>query len=437
MKIHVVKKGETINSIAALYGVSANRVSLENEIIYPNDLVTGQTIVITFPEQTYEVQEGDTLPGIADAYGVSVLQLLRNNPYLSNREFIYPGETVVISYNNKTRKVTTNGYCNEFIRDAVFRKTLPFLTYLSIFGYRVIRGGELVQIDDSRLIQTAKDYGVAPLMMLSTLSTSGQENIEEAINILGSSDLMDRLIDNIVNVLKTKGYYGVNVTYQLINTQTLPSYEIFNSKLYKRLKSEGYFLFISLSPNVVYTTEDITFEKLSYSNIFGETDGVTILNYLWGSYMSPPAPIFSISRINEFLDYITPQILPEKVTIGIPLIGYNWELPYIFGQSSANSITLARALDIARQNGASIQFDEESQTPYYTYSEYSIGLPKENVVWFLDARSMDATYRTITERVLSGTGIWFINTFNPQLWLVTNTQFQIVNINYEEPDKRQ
>jgi spore germination protein len=141
MKIHVVKNGETINSIAELYGVSVDRVILENEITDPNNLVTGQTIVITFPEQTYEVQDGDTLLGIAEAYEISILQILRNNPYLSDREYIYPGETLVISYNNKIRKITTNGYCNEFIRDVILRKTLPFLTYLSIFGYRVINGG--------------------------------------------------------------------------------------------------------------------------------------------------------------------------------------------------------------------------------------------------------------------------------------------------------
>jgi spore germination protein len=210
----------------------------------------------------------------------------------------------------------------------------------------------------------------------------------------------------------------------------LPSYELFNTKLYKRLKNEGYLLFISLSPTVVYTAENIIFENLNYKKIFQESDGVTILNYLWGSYMGPPAPIFSISRTNKFLDYIIPQTLPEKVSVGMPLIAYNWELPYIIGQSSANSITLNSALNIASQQGVTIQFDEESQTPYYTYNEYSIGLPKEHIVWSLDARSMDAVYKSITDRGLSGIGIWFINSFNPQLWLVTNTQFEIANIYY-------
>ncbi len=83
MVIHVVQSGETIQSIADYYQVSAERLIIENAIINPNDLVIGQTIVILFPTLTYTVQSGDTLLRIADNFGVSIMHLLRNNPYLS------------------------------------------------------------------------------------------------------------------------------------------------------------------------------------------------------------------------------------------------------------------------------------------------------------------------------------------------------------------
>lgn len=47
---------------------------------------------------------------------IAVLQLLRNSPYLSDREFIYPGETLVISYaDNIIMKLSINGYAYPFI----------------------------------------------------------------------------------------------------------------------------------------------------------------------------------------------------------------------------------------------------------------------------------------------------------------------------------
>lgn len=93
MNIHIVQEGDTVASIAELYGVSETRMIQENEITYPDDLVIGQTIVITYPEITYTVKEGDTLGDIANAYGITLLQLLRNNAFLASRDYIYTGET--------------------------------------------------------------------------------------------------------------------------------------------------------------------------------------------------------------------------------------------------------------------------------------------------------------------------------------------------------
>ena len=43
------------------------------------------------------------------------MELLRNNPYLADREYIYPGELMVIKYqDSKVGRITTNGYAYPF-----------------------------------------------------------------------------------------------------------------------------------------------------------------------------------------------------------------------------------------------------------------------------------------------------------------------------------
>jgi len=156
MLIHVVQPGETAESIANLYGLPVERFILENGIPYPNNLVVGDTLVVLCPEVTYTVQEGDTLASIAEAFEVSVMDLLRNNTYLSDREYLIVGETIVIQYSDtKIRKITVNGYAYPFIENSILRKTLPFLTYLNIYTYRVTPDGNLIDIDDTGIIQIA------------------------------------------------------------------------------------------------------------------------------------------------------------------------------------------------------------------------------------------------------------------------------------------
>ena len=158
MVIHVVQSGETIHSISEYYNIPVDRLILENGITNPDNLAIGQTIVIVQPETLHTVQVGDTLENIAQQYSVSPMDLLRNNPYLSDSEFLFVGETIVINYQtDKSRTIATSGYTFSYIDKSVLIKTLPFLTYLTIVMYRATSEGEIITIaDDDEVIQLAQ-----------------------------------------------------------------------------------------------------------------------------------------------------------------------------------------------------------------------------------------------------------------------------------------
>ncbi|QHQ63429.1 LysM peptidoglycan-binding domain-containing protein [Anaerocolumna sedimenticola] len=428
MELYVVQEGDTINDIANLYGVPVDRILLDNGYEAEGILLPGQVLVITFPQKIYTVQDGDTLQEIANKNDITVLELLRNNPYLSEREYIYPGETLIISYGEKIRRITTSGYAREFVDRNNLRKTLPYLTYLSIFGYRVMEGGTIEETDDEDILLMAKTYGVAPILIITTLSTLGQIDVQSAYNILNNEDQMDKLIDNLIVILKKKGYYGINIAYELLSNVSLSAYETFNTKAYTRFKEEGFIFFVTISPSIIFTATEISFEKIDYTKIAQLSDGVIILTYLWGSYLGPPAPIASVSRTNEFLDFIESQISPEKIVTGLLLIAYDWELPYIIGLSNAKSLSLEAALEQARQYHVVIQFDEESQTPFYKYNTAPSGIPVNHVVWFINGISINSILKIIVDRGLNGSGLWNVMSYVPQLWSIINTQFEVEKI---------
>ena len=123
-----------------------------------------------------------------------------------------------------------------------------------------------------------------------------------------------------------------------------------------------------------------------------------------------------------------PQVLPSKLTIGMPLLGYDWELPYNIGISRAFSLSLNAVSALVRLVDSTIQFDELSQTPFFTYNTNNGIASGEHVVWFVDARSFDAVMNIITDIGLVGSGLWNIMRYVPQLWLVINNQYDIERI---------
>ena len=65
MIIHVVQQGETLVSIANQYGVTPERLIIDNELPNPENLVVGQSMIVRIPTQVHTVVEGDTLNEVA------------------------------------------------------------------------------------------------------------------------------------------------------------------------------------------------------------------------------------------------------------------------------------------------------------------------------------------------------------------------------------
>ena len=424
MNLHVVQPGETINSIAEYYNIPVDRLILENGITNPENLATGQTIVIVQPEVLYTVQAGDSLESIAKQHGTTPMELLRNNPYLSDMEFLYAGETIVISYQtNRKRTIATIGYTFSYIDRSVLIKTLPFLTYLTIFNYRTTSEGEIISnADDTEIIQLAKAFDVAPMMFISTMTEEGIVSREVTYNIINNPTVQDRFIDNALYILRTKGFYGINIYAENVTNGNIDSIAAYLKKASSIFHSEGYKVLVTITPATNVDIPSVNFERLDYSKLSEYADGIIFSSYDWARSYSYPSAIFPVNILRELLDYVVSIIPPEKIFLGVTALGYDWTLPYVPGATEAVVISNNSAVQIAAENKIPIQFNEVAQSSYFYYIDNDGIL---HVVWFKDARSFNARTGLIEEYNLQGISIWTIMRFDTRMWLIINNQYYI------------
>jgi spore germination protein len=130
------------------------------------------------------------------------------------------------------------------------------------------------------------------------------------------------------------------------------------------------------------------------------------------------APLHQVQKVVE---YALTEIPASKIDLGIPNYGYNWKLPYEKGVTAASTINHVQAVRIAAQYGAEIYYDEEAQSPYFTY--YDAG--EEHIVWFEDVRSLQAKFDLIKEYDLRGCGYWQIMQWYRANWLLLKDNFYI------------
>ena len=283
MVIHVVRPGESLSSVAREYGVPLSQLAVDNGLQNDPRLVVGQALVVQFPQQVHTVQPGESLSSIARQYGMSLRQLYRNNPILGGGPVLYPGQTLVISYEGATEGVLpVNGYAYPFIDKDLLQSTVPYLTFLTPFTYGFTPDGTLVDLDDGVLIAMAKAGGAAPLMHLSTLTGEGGFSNELAHIALTDRTVQDALISNLRRTLEEKGYRGLDVDFEYVFPEDASAYAAFLGRLTALLNPLGYPVIAALAPKTSADQPGLLYEAHNYRAIAEAVNEVLLMTYEWG-----------------------------------------------------------------------------------------------------------------------------------------------------------
>ena len=425
MIIYVVKKGDSVYSISQKFNVSSEKIVKDNVITEPDNLVVGQALVISINSFPYQVRAGESLYSISKKYGLTLDDLIKANPEIVSPSQIFPGETVIIPLSfNQLGRMLVNGYAFPNIKNDILEKTLPYLTYLSLFGYQVNPDGTLSEINDTNQITAARDQNVAPIMVVTNINMDGGFDGEIPNEIFSSEEIQQSLINNIIEILQSKNYSGVDIDFEYLYPSDRENYNNFLRNLKSQLEPLGYSLTTALAPKVSADQQGILYEAHDYKSQGEIVDRIMLMTYEWGYTYGPPLAVSPINSVRQVLDYAVTEIPPEKILMGIPNYGYDWTLPYKPG-TMAQTISNVGAVDLARQVGSFIQYDEKSQAPYFYYYDKN---GKQHIVWFEDARSIDAKLRLVNEYGLGGVSYWTINRFFPQNWLVQESLYSTEKI---------
>lgn len=426
VEIYVVKEGDTVYSIAAMFGVSPQRIITDNGLLSPENLAVGQALLILIPETVHTVTAGETLYSIAANYGTTTAELLRNNPYLAVQPYLYPGETIVIKYKGeKGRSIRFSGFAYAGINRNRLKQILPYITYFIIFGYGFNEDGTIIAVNDADIIRLAHENQTAVLLSLSLIDPEGAFSSAKLIPLLTDIEFQNRVISGMINEISFRGAQGMDIDMEYIPPQYKAEFAAFVSNAAAQLHSAGYILNIDLAPKTSATQRGSLYEAHDYAALGAAADLVFLMTYEWGYQFGPPMAIAPINNVKAVLDYALTEIPADKIYLGIPNYAYDWPLPFIQGETGAQVIGNITAADRAAQYGVPIQFDENAQSPFYTYTAED---GREHIVWFEDVRSIKAKLDLVDESVIAGPGFWnFMRAF-PQGYLMINNMFNIEKV---------
>ena len=365
----------------------------------------------------YNVKNGDTLDSVSRSFNIPAEDIIQDNHLFSDNNLL-EGQSLILMENK--RHIDVNGYVYSNINPDNLYATLPYLTYISIFSYGFTDTGELVSLNDTSIIDEALKTDVAPLLVLTNSTNNSSFDSDWAHMLLTDNELQETLIDNVVEVMLEKEYYGINVDFEYVYPEDRENYNLFLVKVANAVHEQGLILTTAVAPKVSDAETSILKGAIDYEVHGKVADKIIIMTYEWGYKNGEPMAVAPVNQVERVLAYAVSVIPSEKILMGIPNDGYDWEIPFIKGRY-AKSISNIDAYELAKRKQVPISFNETSKAPYFRYSD-STGQMHE--VWFEDARSIQAKLDLVDKYNLGGISYWnLMNFFTPN--------FKILEENYK------
>ena len=357
MEIHVVSPGENVDQIAARYNMPVETLLRNNQIVYPYRLAVGQALLV-----------GEESKGSLPA--------------------------------------ESSGYAYPFISPWVLGETLPFLTKIFVFSYGFTEDGDLIEPwkDDTWLIEEATRRGVEPILTLTPMGEEGTFNNFLASRIFRNLDAQQKLIWQLGEVMRSKGYKGVDLDFEYILAEDRQLYVDFAAPLAAVMHAFGYTVSAAVPAKTSADQKGLLYEGIDFKGLGEVLDEIFIMAYEWGYTYGPPMAIAPLYIVRQVVEYALTEVPREKLVLGIPNYGYDWPLPFVQGTTKARTTGNVEAVQRAIDFGAEIFYDERAASPYFNYWQDGVW----HQVWFEDVRSYRAKFDLIREFGLKGGGFWSV-----------------------------
>ena len=383
MILYTVQPGDSLDSIAARYGISSGAIAYDNQIPYPYALTPGAGLLLS--QASMQLTAADIAVTESDRYAYS------------------------------------GGYAYPFINRWILEQTLPYLSDLFVFSYGFTPEGSLIPPlwDDSFMISLAKEMGTAPILTLTPFGPDGLFNNTLIHSIVNSPDASARLIGELTVQMETRGFAGVDIDFEYVLSEDRIPFAEFVKKMHDAMEPLGCITSVALAPKTSDNQEGLLYGGKDYALLGAAADYVLLMTYEWGYTYGPPMAVAPLDKVRQVVEYALTRIPADKINLGIANYGYDWPLPFERGVTKARTLGNIEARQIAVSQGVPIEFDEQGQSPHFTYRSGNI----EHEVWFEDVRSIHGKYSLVREYGLRGMSTWQIMQLFRGMWLLQNAEF--------------
>lgn len=267
----------------------------------------------------------------------------------------------------------------------------------------MINGGLTAELKE---VIKKHDLKTMPLV----INTNFNKNIIH--NLLISEKDQKAIIEGLIFLAKKNNYIGWQFDFEHIDYKDRDLFSAFVEKTYEEFQKNNLILSVAVVARSVDFEDTLSFKSWSgvydYERIANSSDFISLMTY---DDPNSRGPVASKDFVNKSLAYVKDKIPAEKLSLGIPLYYWQWDLetPKMIGSGVYKSI-----LSIMQNFKHIIGFDKELGSAWISYFYNN----KKRAIWFENKQSFEQKLNIAKDNKLRGFSAWLLGGEDPGIWSI-------------------
>ena len=281
---------------------------------------------------------------------------------------------------------------------------------------------DLIDVDSSGQLHGSLTGTVTPLvsnqaqgkLTYAVVSNFGATDFDPVIAHGAMVTHRGATIQAIVALAKTSGLTGINIDFEGIFPGDRDAYSDFVAELATQLHAANSMLMLSVPAKSSDDPSDDWSWPYDYAAIGKTADFIQVMTYDEHVPGQPAGPVAGIDWMKADLDYAVSQILPDKLLLGLPAYGYDFDVSHDTGVTVEWRDTAA----LVKSTGAKPVYDPVTESEYFNYVA-SDG--SHHQVWYETTQSIQDKAHLAVTLDLAGVSMWALGFEDDSFWSAVDT----------------
>jgi spore germination protein YaaH len=274
---------------------------------------------------------------------------------------------------------------------------------------------DLIAVDVDGGLQGSLDTGLLSSdtsqgkLSYATVSNFGASGFDPAIAHGAMVTHRGTTILNLVTLAKTKGLTGINIDFEGLYPGDRNAYSEFVSDLAMQLHTANSLLLLSVPAKSSDDPSDTWTWPYDYAAIGQTADFIQVMTYDEHVPGQGPGPVAGLDWMTADLNYAVSQILPDKILLGLPAYGYDFDI-------TANTGVTVEWKDFAAlvaSTGGHPVWDPVTESEHFDYTASDGSLHQ---VWYETSQGIQDKAHLAVTLGLAGVSMWALGYENDDFW---------------------